>query len=319
VKRYSNMDEMLFGAYTEVFSHGTRSSPRGQETLEVIGWTAQLTKPRARIVRNPARDIRLGYCAASVAWNLDKRNDVESICWWNPNGRFMSDNGQTFHGANYGQRWDLRLQEAMQLFFYDSSTRRAWVPIWEAIDDLIDVDPETGEFDAYSREGKDVPCTLGFGLRNRERHLDMHVVMRSQSVTILPYDVFLFSTLQELVANSLQMKLGVLTWHAMSLHAYFKREWATNRASYEWYLANTHREGAIRAETYRSFQEEMQPVNLTLEEAKAAWPPAMDACAASPLGPSSISNDRGCPIVELMVSGALRTWDIGAAQAPVVR
>lgn len=298
-----NADEMLDGALMDVFNTGIDVSPRDQETLEVQGWTVRLVKPRARVVMNPVRDIRLGYAAANVAWNLDRRNDVESIVWWNPNGRYITDDGETFHGANYGQRWHGYLQEALSLLDDDPDTRRAWVPIWRPQDIVADV--ALGEKDAhpnwfYARWGKDVPCTLGFGLRKFEARLDMSVVMRSQSVSILPYDLFLFSTLQELLAHSLGLQLGHLTWHAVSLHVYLKREYTTNRSAADWYSENRVAVSNHDFDWSRKMQREMPSLAITYDEAAKKWPKFMDAVR---LGEKPEPSD---PIEEMMWEGRPR-------------
>lgn len=303
---YGNIDEMLHGAYVDVFSHGHRSSPRDQLTLEVLGWSAKLVHPRARVVKNPAREVRHGYCAASCAWNLGMRDDLASIEWWNPNGRFIAEEGK-FYGANYGQRWADPLEEAMLLMSDDPDTRRAWVPIWRPSD------LESG----YSRVGKDVPCTLGFGLRTTNDKLDLQVVMRSQSLSILPYDVFLFSVLQELVANTMGLEMGALYWCCNSLHVYLSREYATNRATYEWYRDATHFEGAIKADVYREYQKQMDPLDLDLSEATMKWPAMMDLCMSSKEAARGLENERRQsprdfdPVMSMMLTGALTTWAAG--------
>lgn len=266
--RYTSADLMLRGAMRDVFEHGTVVSPRGHETIEVLSWSGTLLYPRARLVRNPARDIRVGYAAANVAWNLCKRDDVESICWWNPNGRYISDNGRRFHGANYGQRWDDSLKEAMWLLVADPDTRRAWVPIWRPEDISDHRDPMEPTF--YSRDGKDVPCTLGFSLRRREERLDMQVVMRSQSLTILPYDLFLFAAMQELIANTMEIQLGELHWHCNSLHAYFRREHAIHEATRDWY-DEIFTAKNVGSPEFRMLVEQMDPIDLDLAGARQRW------------------------------------------------
>lgn len=276
VRRYPSADLMLHSALRDVMDGGHERGPRGHDTIELFGWQGSLMDPRRRLVRNPDRDLRLGYAAAHVAWNLAKRDDVESICWWNPNGRFISDDGVRFHGANYGERWDGYLQEAMRLVSQDG-TRRAWVPIWHPDDlvkrrmidsyDMFDAPLET----FYSRDGKDVPCTLGFDLQRHDGKLTMQVVMRSQSLTIMPYDVFLFATMQELVANTLGLELGELQWTALSLHAYFRREHAVHESTLAWYeraLSGSKRD----ASDFRLVTTTMDPLGLTLDEAAQRWP-----------------------------------------------
>lgn len=213
---------MYVDMINDVLNYGEVSSPRGNATVEVFTWSGVLTNPRARIVANPARELRLGYAAASVAWNLAQRDD-QDILWWNPMGKFVLDNSDgRFYGANYGQRIWPYLMEAIELLKLDADTRRAWVPVWQPRDlvQLHGALPEPYGF--YSREGNDVPCTLGFQLRIERESLNMQVVMRSQSLGVFAYDVFFFTVLQELLANTLQLELGETWWVCNSLHFYEK-------------------------------------------------------------------------------------------------
>jgi len=70
-------------------------------------------------------------------------------------------------------------------------------------------------------EVKDSPCacTLQFLIREEQLHLIVH--MRSNdAIWGLPYDMFLFTMLQELLANELGTPLGTYTHIVGSLHLY---------------------------------------------------------------------------------------------------
>lgn len=227
---YDSIDQAFVETLELIKNKGNVTKPRNMETLEVTNVGFSIVDPRRRLLQNKARAIKTHYAAANVAWNICQRNDVESICFWNENGRRISDDGATFHGANYGSRWELYLPEVITLLEMDPDTRRAWCPIWMP-SDLVSGGDSTSlgsPIDFYSRDGKDVPCTIGFGIRivgnYDHRLLEMDVVMRSQSVCgVLPYDVFLFTTLQELIANELNVGLGKYNHFMLSAH-YYTRE-----------------------------------------------------------------------------------------------
>jgi thymidylate synthase len=75
---------------------------------------------------------------------------------------------------------------------------------------------------ARDAEGhRDVPCTLGFQFHLRNGRLDMATSMRGQDVWIgLPYDLFFYTTLHELVAGWLGVEPGDYRHHVGSLHIY---------------------------------------------------------------------------------------------------
>lgn len=255
---------------------GARSAPRGMGTKEIIGYTGTVTNPAARILQCPGGTRRRGYAAASVGWNLMQRQDVDSICWWNPNGRKISDDGTVFLGANYGMRFDPYLAEAMNVLRHDTHSRRAWVPIWMPTDMLNPAMESFHGRGSYSIWGRDVPCTIGFGLKidtpNEESGpiLDMHVVMRSQSAYgVFPYDWYLFSVLHELIANQLGTRPGWITWHCMSLHVYDREEEQVDQAL-TWYRRQ------------RRFGVEDKPIRITYGQAQHAYGVAFELMTGKP-------------------------------------
>ena len=68
---------------------------------------------------------------------------------------------------------------------------------------------------------RDVPCTLGYRFALREGALHMFTSMRSQDAWLgLPYDVFTFTILHELLAGWLNADLGEYHHLVDSLHLY---------------------------------------------------------------------------------------------------
>jgi thymidylate synthase len=284
-----------------VVTLGRPRGARGKGSRDLNGFTGVLLDPRARIVHNPAREIRPGYPEAWVAWNLGKRRDVESICWWNPNGRKISDDGLTFHGANYGQRHMGQLWEAIHLLKEDPDTRRAFCGIWHQ-SDLVRVNPGFEGTSFYSREGKDVPCTIGFGLSIADDLLHMEVIMRSQSAwAVFPYDLYYFTVLQELIANEMELGLGYTTWHCISLHVY--------DSEIPW-LAN----GLDAYETQTWDRSPMPRIPATLGEAQVSYPAAMDGFSADhTFTPQGLTSD---PILVRMAKGSRVIHDSLAYLSP---
>lgn len=269
---FSNADS-VYEHMVKMALRGTEVVVRGQKSWEIMNYHAMLRNPRARLLKNPRRGIREAYAAASVCWNLAERDDVDGICWWNENGRRISDNGKTFFGANYGARMTMGLDLAIELLNEDPYTRRAWVPIWRP------EDIETG----YSSAGKDVPCTLGFWLRARQSDisskpfLDMHVVMRSQAANgVFPYDVFLLTVYQELVANELGWRLGEYHHHCLSAHV-FERELAQVEDSLLWYDERRKKQGGAYDPDWKNVFAPMLPLGFNLSEARARYSDTFEA------------------------------------------
>ena len=72
-----------------------------------------------------------------------------------------------------------------------------------------------------ARESKDIPCTYGLSFLVRENQLHVTTIMRSNNAwTLLPYNVFEFTLLAEIVASRVHVPLGSYTHHCISLHLY---------------------------------------------------------------------------------------------------
>lgn len=301
---FSSADTMFLGMLKECIQAPPVPSRNGP-MHEVYGWSGRLHNSRARRITFPERNVRPGYPQASVAWNLAEKNDVDSICWWNPHGRKISDDGLTFYGANYGERWSPYLDEAIYLLRTNPDTRRAWVPIWKPEDLVGDrveyVDTVLGNVNEqhtathYSREGKDVPCTLGFGLALREdkvsKKLHMNVVMRSQAVWgVFPYDVYLLSVMHELVANDLEAELGEFIWTVQSMHV-FEREIP--------FITKL-----FKADPPASLHGLDDPIRLTLDNAKVQYPMVLQmAMSGHPIDTYGLGLQDD-PVVNGMIEGA---------------
>lgn len=247
----ATVDDMVMLALADLLdpvdeSSVRETSPRGNPTKEIVGWSCTLNDVRSRLCVNPVRDIRKGYCAAKVTWDLMERDDPEPLLFWNPNGKWYIDHIEpgypaamytsakdVFYGESYGKRLLPQLRWNMAMLKEEADTRRAAAVVWQPADA------------SASLKMKNVPCCLGWNLRVTDLGLESQVVMRSNSVGVLPYDLFLFSVLHELVANELNLICGPMHWLALSMHVY-ERELEQRKAEYDWYLNHDERSPQMR-------------------------------------------------------------------------
>ncbi|MEO6082996.1 MAG: thymidylate synthase [Umezawaea sp.] len=204
-------NELFVAACQAVRHDGVTVSPRGMATTEVLGAHLCLTDPRRRLVDlPPARVINPAFAVAEALWILSGSDDPW-IFQYNRALTRYTDDGR-LQGA-YGprmRRWHGRvdqLDQVRQLLARDPDSRQGVIQ-------LFDPDRDT-------RGHRDVPCTLGYRFFVRNGRLQMHTTMRSQDVWLgFPYDVFVATLLQELLAGWLGVEVGEYHHFVDSLHLY---------------------------------------------------------------------------------------------------
>ncbi|MEU8913191.1 thymidylate synthase [Streptomyces nigrescens] len=201
----------LFTGAVTLAKSGEKISPRGMATREVLDLTMRLTQPRARLLyAPPARIVNPAFAVAETVWHLSG-SDAPWIFDYNARLRQYADDG-VLRGAygprmrNWGGEVD-QLHRVVEILKDDPDSRRATIQLYDPARDTAG--------------HKDVPCTLGFRFHLRGGRLHMSTTMRGQDVWIgMPYDLFFFTTLHELVAGWLDVDLGEYHHHVDSLHIY---------------------------------------------------------------------------------------------------
>ncbi|AXI89605.1 methyltransferase [Streptomyces sp. ETH9427] len=205
-----SMAELFSGAVTLAKS-GEKVSPRGMATREVRDVHLLLTQPRARLLHAPpARIVNPAFAVAETVWHLSG-SDASWIFDYNERLRRYADDGVLL-GA-YGPRmrnWAGKVDQlarVVEILQDDPDSRRALIQLYDPAQDAAG--------------HKDVPCTLGFRFHLRAGRVHMATMMRGQDVWIgMPYDVFFYTVLHELVAGWLDAELGEFYLHVGSLHIY---------------------------------------------------------------------------------------------------
>jgi hypothetical protein len=87
----------------EVRSPGSHFGAAIRDTIEILGYSFEVTDPSACLLVSEARPLRLAYCLGSVAWTLNGSDNLEEIAFYNARGRAFSDDGVHLIGA-FGRR-----------------------------------------------------------------------------------------------------------------------------------------------------------------------------------------------------------------------
>ncbi|RUT76884.1 thymidylate synthase [Marinobacter sp. NP-6] len=208
----ATLDDLLHEVFEELLSvEGYVDASRGR-MKEIFGATLMLTNPRARLSRSESKG-KLFSALGELLWYLTGDNDLNFIKYYV--GRFYegeSEDGITVR-SGYGERMFNhsgsidQVQNVINLLESRPSSRRAVIQLFDASD--------------LTAPYKSIPCTCTLQFLIRGGELNLLVNMRSNDAFWgLPHDVFAFTMLQEIVARSIGVDVGVYQHCAGSLHLY---------------------------------------------------------------------------------------------------
>lgn len=194
---------------------GGKSSSIGseKECHEILNFMTVINNPQQRLIYNASRKLNLPAAIARFVWMMAGNDRLDDIAFYEPKVRFFTDDGISVPGSNYGQRMLHprpglnQLSAVINRLKSDSQSRRAAISIYHPEDAV--------------RESHDIPCTFGLFYHVRNGKLFATTIMRSNNAYILlPYNIFEFSLLAEVVAVEIGVPLGAQTHFAASMHIY---------------------------------------------------------------------------------------------------
>jgi thymidylate synthase len=209
----STLDDVLATALAELLKVKDRMNPTKGANRELSGAIIELTNPRARLSQTETKGT-LFSCLGELFWYLSGSNRLDFIVHYIPLYRNFAESDGTIHGA-YGPRiFDMRgvdqLATVAERLKSNPDTRKAVVQIFNA----EDIPTEQTSY-------ADIPCTCMMQFMIRNGKLDMIVFMRSNDAFKgLPHDIFCFTMIQELMARTLGIELGLYKHMVGSLHLY---------------------------------------------------------------------------------------------------
>jgi len=210
--RYGSLDEMWSHAVLQLLFVSPAVESRAGGTLEQLGFVGRLTNVRRNVLWNEVRLASPIYAAAELLWYLSGSADGAMIRAYAPQYEGFLDDKGVAYGA-YGRRWaeHAQLEHVIGVLREKRASRQAVVVSWEARDL------------AAARQGgcRDVPCTLALQFLLRDGELNLVATMRSNDVWLgMPYDVFCFTVIQQLIAAAVGAEPGWYQHQAGSLHLY---------------------------------------------------------------------------------------------------
>lgn len=214
-----------------LLQHGAEVGSRNGRVKEFLNAQIVITDPVRREVLSLNRKANVFAQIAETLWVLSGRNDIEWLSAYLPRAVDYSDDGETWR-AGYGPRmraWPGRnfsnthdqLAYVVETLQADPLSRQAVIAIW---DPVVDTAP-----------GKDKACNTFLQFQSRGGALYLTVNVRSNDVMWgwSGINAFEWSTLQEMVASLLGIRVGTLTFNIGSLHLYEQHWQKARRVEYE--------------------------------------------------------------------------------------
>ena len=214
------MDDLLFAPTTTV---------RGLTCKELFNYSFAILNPHDRLLNIPERNSKIRkYTFGELLWYLSGKDDVATINRYSKFWSNISDDGIHANSA-YGKYifGSMRRKGDGVDYEFDHPGKYSQ---WEWCKELIRNDPNTREAiinikPVQMYDTKDVVCTLALNFYQRNGKLYLTTYMRSNdAVKGLTYDVYMFTFLQELMANELGLLLGEYTHVVTNLHIY-EKDW----------------------------------------------------------------------------------------------
>jgi thymidylate synthase len=197
----------------DVRSIGSQFGTRARGTKELVAETFAVRDVTTRLMAGTARSMNLAFAIANTLFTIAGHDDDAMISAYNERSRVFLEDGK-LRGA-VGCRMfgpspdDMRNQftAAAEVLRSDPTSRRAVVQVLTPAD--------------LYHKPLDTPCTIALQFLIRDGALELVTIMRSQSaVMVMPYDLFLFSMIQEMLACELSLSTGNYYHVAGSFHYY---------------------------------------------------------------------------------------------------
>jgi thymidylate synthase len=210
-----SLDELQLEVIVNVLKSGGSASPRGIPTKELVFVGLTLLDPRQRCLTLNGRHWSLPLAIGEFCWHASGSNSREFLSWYAQKWADLGT-GPTIDGSCYGRRvfgakpgTSNQWTAAREILRADSNTRRAILFFHDAKEEQL------------SLTAPDVPCADSMQFIVRGGKLEALTYMRSNDVLLgMPYDIFLFTLLQEMMAAELELELGSYHHVVGSLHIY---------------------------------------------------------------------------------------------------
>jgi thymidylate synthase len=202
-----NMRDGYVDLGNAILEWGEYASPRGEDTIEVLGAGFTLHNTKDALPVDTGRGVVTALAVTEALQAIGGFTDAKRLIEVAPHFANFTDEDGVLRGA-YGPRLAKQIPLAIERIERDADTRQALVTIWQP-----ELDNELGLHD--------YPCTISLQWAIRKGKLVAFTHMRSNDFWLgVPYDVFMFTRIQHTIASVLGVEPGTYHHHANSLHIY---------------------------------------------------------------------------------------------------
>lgn len=194
---------------------------RAGDTREILHAAISIDDPVQKWIsfRNPP--ISIAYALAELIYILNGSDDASVINYWNEALPRYAGTYKNYPGA-YGNRlinhYKInQIEKVYETLKAHPDSRQAVMIIWDPREDL--------PIDNGEPRNKDIPCNICSMIKVRDEKLEWTQIMRSNDIFLgLPYNIIQFTSIQEIIASWLGIKVGSYNHISDSLHLYTKNE-----------------------------------------------------------------------------------------------
>jgi thymidylate synthase len=207
--KVNSLDGMLRAGLQAITGEGEIISSSRGPSREVRNAVLQLSNPLARVSRSAQRGQFFG-ALGEFSWYLGGLHDIAHVKYYIQKYEdFIGDGSGAYGPRLFGHGASSQIETIIQALREKGTTRKAVIQI------LTNEDLRGNPLD--------VPCTCTLQFMVRNNAVELTVYMRSNDVMLgMPFDVFSFTMIQEIVARALGKELGPYTHMVGSLHLYKK-------------------------------------------------------------------------------------------------
>lgn len=180
---------------------------------EILAYQIVVENTRDRVVRNPKYPLNAVTAIARFVWMMAGSDRLADIAYYEPRVSHYTDDGISIPGSSYGHRIVQvrpginQLTSGIERLKENLSSRRVAITIFQP-EDVV-------------RDSHDIPCAFGLFYHVRGARLYSTLVMRSNNaVALLPFNIFEFSLLAEVVACETGVEPGPFVYQAASMHVF---------------------------------------------------------------------------------------------------